>query len=516
MKSRLAYTGKNIFWGYVSSGLTVLLSFITRTIFIYTIGVEFLGINGLFASILGVLSLTELGVGAAMNYSLYKPVADSDVEKVKALMLIYKKAYQWIAGIITILGFLILPFLNYLVEGAEGIEYVKIYYLIFLFNTVSSYFVSYKYSLVNAEQKSYLVTNITMVFNLVMNGIQIISLFVFQNYLGYLLVQALFQLLQKIYTSYYIDKRYPYLKEKEVQPLEEKEWSRIVRDVKALLFHKIGEISVNQTDNIIISAFINVITVGLVSNYTLIISTVNTFVNIIFNGMIGSLGNLFATSDKEKQYSVFKVIDFVDFWIFSFSSVTIFALVQPFISLMWGTQCLIGLPAVFLIVLNNYMVGQRISINNIKVAGGLFEQDKYLAIIQSLVNLAVSVVCARKLGLIGVYMGTIVSGLIPSLIRPYVVFKYLLKRSSKQYYLRFFLRMLITMCLAIGCLRINNIILEELTWGSFVLATILTILVPNVILLLLNAKSEEFKYLWNIVKQLLSKAKRGKRNGATS
>lgn len=511
MKSRLDYTSKNIVWGYVSSGATVLFSFITRTIFIYTIGIEFLGINGLFTSILGVLSLTELGIGAAMNYSLYKPVAEENIEKVKSLMLLYKKAYQWIAAIITILGLLILPFLNCLIEGAEHIEYIKLYYLVFLFNTVSSYFVSYKYSLINAEQKNYIVTNITTVFNIVMNGVQIMLLVVFHNYLIYLIVQACFQLAQKVYTSYYINKKYPYLKDKEIKPLDKAEHSRIVSDVKALICHKIGEISVNQTDNIIISAFINVVTVGLVSNYMLVVTTVNTFVNIIFNGMIGSLGNLFATTDKEKQYQVFKVMDFVDFWIFSFSSVAIFSLVQPFISIMWGKECLVAIPVVFLIVLNNYMVGQRISINNIKVAGGLFEKDKYLAIIQSIVNLIVSIICAMKWGLIGVYIGTIVSGLVPSIIRPYIVFKHLLERSAKRYYVVYGIRLLITMCLAFGCYKVNCLILQELNWQNFILTAVLTTILPNAILLLINIRTDEFGYLCYLLKQLLNKMMRGGR-----
>ena len=145
-------------------------------------------------------------------------------------------------------------------------------------------------------------------------------------------------LAQKVYTAIYIDKHYPYLKEKDVKPLEKEEKNKIIGNVKALMLHKIGEISVNQTDNIIISAFINVTTVGLVSNYTLITNTVNQFVNIIFGGTVGSLGNLFTSGDKEKQYKVFRTMDFADFWIFSFSSVALFSLVQPFISLMWGSQ----------------------------------------------------------------------------------------------------------------------------------------------------------------------------------
>lgn len=508
LKSRVLYTGKNIFWGYVSSIVTILLSFICRTAFIKTIGVGYLGVNGLFTSVLGVLSLTELGIGTAMNYSLYKPVAENNIEKIKSLMYVYKTAYRLVALVVFVIGLVILPFLNVLVKGAEGIEHVKLYYLIFLFNTVSTYFVSYKYSLVNADQKHYVVSNISAIFNILMHFFQIILLVVFKSYIIYLLTQALMHLIQKVYTAIYINNRYPYLKDKNITPLENEEKNKIIGNVKALMLHKIGEISVNQTDNIIISTFINVTTVGLVSNYTLISSTVNQFVNIIFNGTIGSLGNLFASGDRKKQYRVFRTMDFANFWIFSFSSVALFSLVQPFISLMWGGEYTLPITFLSLFILNNYMVGQRISINNIKVAGGIFNQDKHLALIQSIVNLVVSIVLALKLGLVGVYIGTIVSGLVPSLIRPYIVYKNLFDKRAIEYYLSFFFRLTLTAAMCFGGYLCVNAIMSDLSWLRFSIAVVVIGIVSNLILFLLYFKSEEFKYLSSMALGLINKLRR--------
>ena len=507
LKSRILYTGKNIFWGYISTFLTTILSFICRTAFIKTIGVDFLGINGLYASVLGVLSLTELGIGTAMNYSLYKPVAENDTEKIKSLMTVFKSAYRIVAIVVTVLGLMILPFLDVLVTGADGIKNVKFYYLFFLFNTVSTYFVSYKYSLVNADQKNYVITNITAVFNIAMHAFQIAVLFIFESYVAYLIIQAIMQLIQKIYTAIYIDKHYPYLKEKNVTPLEKNEKKKIITNVKALILHKIGDISVNQTDNIIISAFINVTTVGLVSNYTLITNTVNTFVNVAFGGTIGSLGNLFASSDKKKQHEVFRAMDFVDFWIYSFSSIALFSLIQPFISLMWGNLTL-PISVVALFVLNNYMVGQRVSVNNIKIAGGIFNQDKYLAIIQSIVNLVVSVALAFKFGIIGVYIGTIVSGVIPSLVRPWIVYKNLFDDSVFKYYKDYFLRLILTIIMCAGAYFGVNYIMQELTWGRFFISVLTVGIVPNLILFVLFFRASGFKYLLSILKMLFKKVVR--------
>ena len=505
MKSRILYTGKNIFWGYISTFLTTILSFVCRTAFIKTIGVDYLGINGLFTSVLGVLSLTELGIGTAMNYSLYKPVADNDTEKIKSLMGVFKSAYRIVALTVAVLGLVIIPFLDILVKDAQGIAHIKFYYLFFLFNTVSSYFVSYKYSLVNADQKHYVITNITAVFNIAMHIFQIVVLFLFKNYVAYLGIQALMQLIQKIYTAIYIDNHYPFLKEKNVEQLEKDDKKKIIENVKALIMHKIGEISVNQTDNIIISAFVNVTTVGLVSNYALITNTVNTFVNIAFGGTTGSLGNLFASGDKEKQYKVFRTIDFIDFWIYSFSSVALFTLIQPFISLMWGEKYTLPIVVVGLFVLNNYMMGQRISINNIKVAGGIFNQDKYLALIQSVVNLVVSIVLALKFGLIGVYIGTIVSGIVPSLIRPYIVYKNLFENNVFEYYKSYFVRLGVTLLMcACGYYCVNSI-MTELTWLRFFICTFLIAIIPNLILFVLYFRTYEFKYLISILKGLFNK-----------
>ena len=338
-----------------------------------------------------------------------------------------------------------------------------------------------------------------------MNIVQIICLILFKNYILYLLLQVGFQLAQKIYMSLYINNKYAYLKDKKIDQLDEEEKKNIFKNVRALMFHKIGEISVNQTDNIIISAFINVMTVGMVSNYVLIASTVNTFVNVIFNGMAGSLGNLFATEGKEKQFRIFKVMDFVGFWIFSFSSVAMLALVQPFISLMWGEQYTLSMVVVSLFVLNNYMVGLRISVNNIKVAGGIFDQDKYLAIIQSIVNLFISVVLAQKVGLSGVYIGTIVSGLIPSLIRPYIVYKHLLERKAIQYYMSFLGRMILTATLAMICCVVSNRIMVVMTWKAFFLDVIVIGTLPNIIYCVLYWRTEEFKYLFKLVRKFLGR-----------
>lgn len=272
--SRTEYVKKNILYGYISTVISSVFSIITRTIFVYVLGAEYLGVSGLFSNVLGVLSFTELGIGSAIVFSLYKPIAENDNEKIKSLISLYKRAYRLIAIVVTMIGLIIIPFLDYLVNTDIPMSEIRVYYIIFLFNTVSSYFVTYKTSYVSALQKEYIVTNTTTIGTIVTNVIQIIFLVAGGNYLSYLLIAAIIGLLQKILTVMYLNKKFPILTENDVKPLDTETKNIIWKNVKALIIHKIGDVSVNQTDNIIISAFVNTTAVGLLSNYT----TLNTLV----------------------------------------------------------------------------------------------------------------------------------------------------------------------------------------------------------------------------------------------
>lgn len=503
--SRLKFIAKNIFAGYISSIITLLMGFISRTIFIYVLGITYLGVNGLFINVLGVLSFAELGIGTAMNYSLYKPVAEKDTEKIKSLMKFYKTAYRVIALIITIIGLSIVPFLKYIVKDPGNIGDISIYYLIFLFNTVSSYFVIYKFSLVNAEQKNYIFSYINTITSVVIITIQIISLVIFKSFLVYLLVAAIIGLIQKIFVSIYLNRKYPYLHDKNTKKLTKEDLKPIKKNVIALVWHKIGEISVHQTDNIIISVFINITTVGIISNYNLLMVSVSRFITVIFDSAIASLGNLIATEGVARQYYIFKVYRFVAFWLYGFSSIAFYILLSPFITLWIGKEMLISEFVLLLIIINYYMIGHRICINNIKSAGGVFDQDKYVALLQGVVNLIVSVVMVKLIGLPGVYIGTIVQGTLATIIKPIIVYKNIFHIKANDYFVDGFKYAGTVTFAAVICRIIKNAIMYNLTIFNFILMMVVVTLVPNILFFLFFRKTEEFLYMKNII---LSRLKR--------
>ena len=508
MGSRLEMTAKNAFWSYFSMGVSFVLQFISRTVFIYFLGEGYLGINGLFSNVLGVLSFAELGIGTAINFSLYKPVAENDVEKIKSYMYYYKWAYRIIALVVCILGIILIPFLDILVTDPGNVGNITIYYCIYLFNTVTSYFVSYKYSLVNAEQKNYIYTNVNLIITASTIIIQIISLVIWKNFLIYLLVAAVFGVFQKIFISRYFDKLYPYLKDKKVKKLSKNEKNTLISKVKALVIHKIGDVSVHQTDNIIVSAFVSTKMVGLLSNYNLIISTVTSCINILFNSVTGSLGNMVATETKEYQYQIFKKYRFIGFWFYGFTAIALSILMSPFIELWIGNRMVVGALTINLIVLDYYMIGQRICLNNIKSAAGVFEPDKYVAILQAIVNLVTSIIFVKLIGLPGVYVGTIIQGTLSSVLKPILSYKLLFGKSSKYYFVDSVRYGGTVLFAYIICYILSKKVLENITVLSFSLMAILVVIIPNIVFALVFYRSDEFKYLIGIVKSMTRKGQK--------
>ena len=292
---------KNIAFGQAGNLITQILNFVLRTLFIRHLGDTLNGVNGLYTNVLSVLSMAELGIGTALNYSLYKPVARKDIEKIKSYMLLYKQAYRVIGIVVAVIGIACAPFLPYIVKASEGIPVrdLTLYYLIFLFNTVSTYFVSYKYSLINAEQKNYIQTNIITVTKMITVVLQMAVILATGSFYAYLLTAAGVELLQKIFVSRYLDRRYPYLKDRDVRKLSGEETAEIVTKTKALVFHKVGDVARLQTDSMIITGFISAAVSSFVDNYNMVLNSVANVVNIIFNSVLSSFGNLFATEQAE-------------------------------------------------------------------------------------------------------------------------------------------------------------------------------------------------------------------------
>lgn len=499
---RVRQAGKNIFFGYISNFIIMIMGLIQRTVFIMVLDRALLGVNSLYTDILSMLSLAELGIGSALNYSLYKPVAHNDIGKIKSYMRLYKTAYLAIAGVITVIGLGMVPFLPYLIKDSGGISETDLilYYLIFLFNTVSTYFVSYKYSLVNAQQRNYIQTNITTVTKIVTVLVQIVMLLATKNFLLFLLSQSAVELTQKIFANRYLNKLYPYLQDKDVHKLDKKETAVVADKTKALMFHKIGDVARLSTDSIIITYFMNVDWVGVVGNYMQIITYATNYISVIFNSVISGFGNLVATESKEKQYAMFRVYRFFACWLYGFAAVGFWLLLTPLVTGIWlDDSWKLGQGVLALILVDFYFKGGRVVLVNFKIAAGIFEQDKYLSLIQGAVNLVLSVVGIQYIGLAGVYVGTVVSGVMANLIQPVIVYRDCFGRSAWSYFLDSLKYIGTIIGVVVLMVPVKSVILSQVNIRTFIFMGLIVSVVYNVVFLLLFHRTKEFGYLWTLV-----------------
>lgn len=503
MSSRLRMTMRNALWSYVSLGVNLLLRFVSRRVFLSALGSAYLGVNGLFSNVLGVLSFAELGIGTAMNFSLYGPAARDDRRKLQAWLHWYKWAYRTVAAVILVLGLALLPFLHRLVKDPGDVGDLRLYYLIYLGGTVSSYLFTYRFSLLHAQQKGYLLTNLNTLASAVTTLVQLAALKLGQDYLCWLLLGTGAELVKNLVFRWYLDRLYPYLREKPPQPLSPEEKQTLFRKLRALLLHKLGEISVHQTDNLLISAFVSLRAVGLISNYQLLISVVSGGIGVLFSSATGSLGNLIATESRQKQYAVFQISRFLSFWLYGFSAIALYVLSTPFLTLWLGPGFGVDQSVVGLILLNFYLMGHRICLNHMKTAAGLVEPDRYVPLLQAAVNLIASVILVRRIGLPGVYLGTVLQGLVSTLLKPPIVYRELFGRSSRDYFRDGAVFLLAIAAALIPCLLLRDALLTEVTWPRFLLTAAGTAVIPNGLFFLLFRKRRELRALLGMVKKIL-------------
>lgn len=505
--SRTKMTVRNLTAGCIITAWNMILGLVARTVFISILGTDYLGINGLYTGILGVLSFTELGFGTVVNYSLYKPVADNDIEKIKSLMKFYKKIYHIIAGSVGLLGVMLIPFLPLLVKGGEyiGSANLRIYYIIFLLNTVLSYFVSYKYSLVNAEQKNYITTIIEGIVTTSMHLAQICILFLLKNYLFYLLSTSVIYIIRSVIVDYTITRMYPYLRDTAVSPISREDFSEIKKNVNAIVWHKFGEVAIHQTDNIIISIGINIGAVGLVSNYMAIVNMVNAFVSTVFLSTLSSIGNLVASSEKAHNKVVFKRLSSLSTWCYGFFSTMLFLFLSKIITVWIGADKTIDSLSVGLICLNYYFQGQRIVLFNFETGYGRFVNVKYVPLLAGIVNIIISVMGAFIFGLPGIYIGTLVSGLFQSIVRAFISYEKMFEQKVTVYFKELFLGALFW-CIAVSiCFWVNGFLFKKMTIVLIIAEMFLDAVILIVLCIFVFYKRDEFKFYCRFIKDTIKK-----------
>mgnify|MGYP000317286810 FL=1 len=511
--SRLKNSALNFASGFLGRVLTILLNFVVRTIFIYCLNEAYLSVNGLYSNILTVLSLAELGFGSAMVYRMYAPVAVKDYQKTAALLQFYKKIYIIIGVVIFLLGLCVIPFMDYIIKDKPDISGLTLYYILFLVNTTISYwFASYKASVLYADQKEYIKTNVQNAMSILQSALQIVLLLIFRKYLLYLLVQLGCNIILNLYVAHLVDKRYPQIREYRDARLTSDERGQIKKDAEALVLSRFGHVVLNGTDNIIISAVVGVLWVGRLSNYTLICDSVTSVLCQITAAITGSLGNFFATEDKHAGYALFKKVEFLNFWLYGFSFIALVTLLDPFVQIWAGGRFVLGLPISIAIAINFFVAGYMNTLWVFRSTLGLFKQGKFRPILVAILNIVLSIVLGRLWGVFGVLFATFLSRAAISLwYDPLILHRYGFEVSCKPFFARYFRRVLLLTAVLIAMLTIRHVVLSSATTVlRFAVMTMVTAIVPNAIFWLAYRRCEEYAYFRSIVKDRVIAPVRGK------
>ena len=500
---------KNVIGSLANSLVLNLLRFISRIVFVKVLADVYLGVNGLLSNVLGLLALAELGIGTAISYSLYKPLSLKNDRKCKSLMKFYKKAYQIIALVVLIAGLILLPFLPWFIKDTTGIENLSLIYLIFLGNMVITYLFSYKRTLIIADQKNYKIMPFLIFFNFLTTFLQIIVLLIFKDYILYLLIQTVCIVLENVTINHYINKQYSYLKNiGDADPIEKEELKDIKVNIKSLMLHKVGSYVLTATDNLVISKFIGIVTVGIYSNYVLIHSAISNFIYMFVNNVTASFGNLIAEGDKKKSYSVFSEMNFITFCLYGVSMICLIFVFNPFIELVFGSKFVLPFAVVILMMINYYLVGINQVPVTVQSAAGIYKYDKFVPLIEAFLNLFLSIILVHYIGLAGILLGTLISYLLPLIIKPFIVFKYVFDKNVFEYFKTFFVQVftlllsgVVVFCI-LNLIHFNSLILEV------IINFVLSLIIPTIIIILVYGKTEEFNRSKNRIKFILGKVRK--------
>lgn len=492
--SRTKNSINNIILTVIYQIISTIGSFVLRTIFIRTLAVEILGLNGLFSNILSVLSLAELGVGSAINYSMYKPLKENDEKKLAGLITYYKRIYSVIGLVILAIGLIILPFLPLIINFENEVEHVALYYVFYLLNSVSSYFIVYKTTIVKAAQKGYKLKLIDISFVLLRTVLQAIALIVYKNYIMYLIIQISLSILQNYVSSLKAVKMFPFIRNKE--EISKKEKKDIWDNIKSLFLYKIGGVALNNTDNIIISIIVSTITVGLYSNYSMIVMSLSTFTSLIFTAITSSIGNYNVDSDAKHKKLIFDVLEMMSFWVYGFCSICLLILFKDFIFLWAGESFLLSNATTIIIVLNYYITGVLYPIYCFRTTTNLFRSTKYVMFVATIINIILSIILGKLFGLAGILIATAISRIITNVwYEPYILFRDYFKSNVLKYYFK----KIVEIVLLIGVYFVTLFVVKNIVISNkiieFIIKGIVCTIVSNLAFLLLFSRREEFKFV---------------------
>lgn len=498
---RVANASLNTAWAIASQGVIVFLNLFSRKIFLNYLGAELLGVSSLFADVLLLFSFADLGVGTAIMFTMYRPIAENDNNKIKSLLLFYRQIYNYVILVLILLSFAFVPFL-YTIKSNIPIEELLIYYALFQFNNIVLYLWAYRESYVIACQRERYLTKINLYFQVAITILLIISVILYSSYLVYLLLTCFFCFGKKIFVNQYIKKNYPVTIIDGAESLCKSEKRSILKKSYALLITKVGNLLINQTDSLVVSVMINVTQWGFASNYLVIKRAVFTVTEKIYSGILPSMGNLQVSEDRERTKDVLLLYDFMNSWLHTFCFVAFVTLSSHFIELFFSKEVVLPDDFVFVFFLAALLDGLRSPVSVLREASGSYEADKWYTMIAALVNLAVSLPLAYFWGLNGVFGGTIAAMIVLHVSRTVVLFNDASYNINPYHYLLIILRHVILGLILLGFTYYLSTLIDVYIQArliSFLVKCVIVAIVPNLLWVLIYYRSPYFCSVKNLI-----------------
>lgn len=510
-KNRLGFSLMNLSANWLNQLVVILFRFANRAVFVRILSKEYLGLSGLFSDVLMLLSLAELGVGAAISYHLYKPLADKDQAAVCRLMNLFRKIYIGIGIFVFFAGAALTPFLPVLIKEMPDIPHLSLIYLLFVADSSASYFFSYKSILLSADQRSYFVTLANICTNILTTLLQIAVLLTTGSYIGYLLLKIMMTLANNLLVSAITDRRYPYLRKNRRDLPKKTEIQEIIRYTRAMMLHKVGSVAVNSTDNIIISKFVGLAIGGAYSNYVMLSTCLNKIVGEVFNAVGASVGSMGATEPIDRQKKIFERLFLLDFWGYSFAACGLVCVATPLVAICFGEQYEMATAVPTLLAISFYFTGMRKTVQTFNSSLGLLRHNRYAPLFEAAINLIVSIALAQKIGLPGVIIGTIVSTLlVPLWIEPLVLYRFHFHQNTAIYIMRLVGLTTFAAVQCMICWKLCNLLQGSL-WEVVLYRIAICIVVCNSANAIVFSRTEAMQFYGNLLKRIKDRAIHGKK-----
>jgi len=484
---------KGILVGLIQRTFQMIVPFFVRTAMIHFMGIQYLGLNSLFTSVLHVLNLAELGVGAAMVFSMYKPIAEDDTATICALMKLYRRYYRIIGLLIGVVGLALTPAIPRLISGNVPAEMsIYVLYWLNLGATVLSYWLfAYRNCILQAHQRADVINTVLIITQAVQYTLQLAVILWVKNYYLYVIVLLLTTMLNNVLTAVIAAQKYPqYRPQGELPKPVVKQINGKIRD---LFTGKLGYVVLNSSDTIVISAFLGLSVLAVYQNYYFIMSSIIAVIEILMASIRAGLGNSFVTETREKNFRDMDKFTFLYMWVVGVGSCCFLTMYQPFMEIWVGRELMLGWPEVVCFAVYFYVFALNKLLNVYKDSAGLWHEDRIRPLVVAFVNLGLNLLWVRSWGLRGVIISTVISQLfvgIPWVL--YNLFRLFFGRSLLKGFCASLLRYAGAALLAAALLGVACAAIQCGLWLKLALCLGLSVAVPCLLFYVLFGRTEQF------------------------